>query len=141
MACERPDDRGRSLSTWDCREMARQVVTEGIVPSISPDTVRRILEHHHLKPWRHHLWLSPKVPRDAAFAASVQEICDLYTRALREDEMVPAWTRRPACSRVRASRRPWRPSPARSAGPRRARIRATGGLEPVRRVRHAPQPC
>ena len=88
MACERPDDRGRSLSTWDCREMARQVVTEGIVSSISPDTVRRILEHHHLKPWRHHLWLSPKVPRDAAFAASVQEICDLYTRPLRQDEMV-----------------------------------------------------
>src|SRR5512135_640515 len=50
MACERPDDRGRSLSTWDCRETARQVVTEGIVSSISPETVRRILEHHHLKP-------------------------------------------------------------------------------------------
>jgi len=87
-ACERPDDRGRSLATWDCREMARQVVTEGMVSSISPDTVRRLLEHHHLKPWRHHLWLSPKVPRDAAFAASVREICDLYTRPLRQDEMV-----------------------------------------------------
>src|SRR5215207_2880797 len=88
MACERPDDHGRSLSSWDCREMARQLAAEGIIPSISPDTVRRVLEHHHLKPWRHHLWLSPKVPRDAAFAASVQEICDLYTRPLREDEMV-----------------------------------------------------
>jgi transposase len=88
MACERPDDRGRSLSFWDCREMARQLVTEGVVDRISPDTVRRILEHHHLKPWRHHLWLSPKVPRDEAFAATVREICDLYTRPLREDEMV-----------------------------------------------------
>ena len=68
--------------------MARQLVAEDIVPSISPETVRRILEHHHLKPWRHHLWLSPKVPRDAAFAASVREICDLYTRPLRPDEMV-----------------------------------------------------
>lgn len=88
MACERPDDRGRSLALWDCREMARQLVAEAIVPSISADTVRRILEHHHLKPWRQHLWLSPKVPRDAAFAASVQEICDLYTRPLNDDEMV-----------------------------------------------------
>jgi transposase len=88
MACERPDDRGRSLSFWDCREMARQLADEGVVPSISPDTVRRILEHHHLKPWRHHLWLSPKVPRDEAFAAAVREISDLYTRPLRDDEVV-----------------------------------------------------
>ena len=88
MACERPDQRGRSLSLWDCRELARQLVADGVVPRISADTVQRLLKHHQLKPWRHHLWLSPKVPRDAAFAASVQEICDLYTRPLREDEMV-----------------------------------------------------
>jgi transposase len=88
MACERPDDRGRSLSFWDCREMAHQLVSEGVVTSISPDTVRRILEHHQLKPWRYHLWLSPKVPRDEAFAAAVREISDLYTRPLGDDEMV-----------------------------------------------------
>jgi transposase len=88
MACERPDDRGRSLSLWDCRELARQLVAEGVVSSISPETVRRILEHHHLKPWRQHLWLSPEVPRDAVFAAAVREISDLYTRPLRADEMV-----------------------------------------------------
>ena len=88
MACERPDDLGRSLSTWDCREMARQLVADGVVPAISPETVRRILEHHQLKPWRHHLWLSPKVPRDAAFAESVREISDLYTRPLGDDEVV-----------------------------------------------------
>jgi hypothetical protein len=34
------------------------------------------------------VWLSPKVPRDAAFAAQVQEICDLYTRQSRSDEIV-----------------------------------------------------
>jgi transposase len=88
IACERPDEHGRSLAFWDCQELARQLVTGGIVTSISPDTVRRILEHHHLKPWRYHLWLSPKVPRDATFAATVREICDLYTRLLRADEMV-----------------------------------------------------
>jgi transposase len=88
MACELPDDRGRSLCFWDCRELARQLAAEGVVTSISPDTVRRILEHHQLKPWRYHLWLSPKVPRDEAFAASIQEISDLYTRPLRDDEVV-----------------------------------------------------
>jgi transposase len=88
MACERPDDHGRSLCSWDCQEMARQLIAEGVVTSISPDTVRRVLQHHHLKPWRHHLWLSPKVPRDEAFAAAVQDIADLYTRPLRDDEVV-----------------------------------------------------
>lgn len=68
--------------------MARQLVAEGVVPGISPDTVRRVLEHHHLKPWRHHLWLSPKAPRDEAFAAAVQEVSDLYTRPLGADEVV-----------------------------------------------------
>ena len=113
MACERPDDRGPSLSCWDCREMARQLAAEGLVPRISPDTVRRILEHHHLKPWRHHLWLSPEAPRDAAFAAVVREISDLYTRPLREDEVV-------LCVDEKTSLQPRpRRSPTRAAQPGR----------------------
>jgi hypothetical protein len=88
MACERPDVVGRSLAQWDSAELARQLVHDGIVDQISPQTVQRILAHHKLKPWRHHLWLSPKVPRDAAFAAQVQEIVTLYTRPLGLWEMV-----------------------------------------------------
>jgi transposase len=88
IACERPDKLGRSLSQWDCRELADQLVRDGVVESISADTVRRILENHQLKPWRHHLWLSAKVPRDADFAARVQEISDLYTRQLKTHEVV-----------------------------------------------------
>jgi transposase len=88
IACERPDHYGRSLAKWDCQELARQLVSDGLVASISPDTVGRILNNHRLKPWRHHLWLSPKVPRDAVFAAQVKEIGDLYTRPLATHEMV-----------------------------------------------------
>jgi hypothetical protein len=79
---------GRSLSQWDSAELARQLVHDGIVEAISPQTVQRILAHHKLKPWRHHLWLSPRVPRDAAFAAQVQEIVTLYPRPLGVGEMV-----------------------------------------------------
>jgi len=68
--------------------VARQLVHDGVVESISPQTVQRILAHHKLKPWRHHLWLSPTVPRDAAFAAHVHEIVTLYTRPLGVWEMV-----------------------------------------------------
>lgn len=88
IACELPDQLGRSLSQWDCPELARQLVADGVVQSISTQTVWRILQSHHLKPWRHHLWLSPKVPRDAAFVGAVRNICDLYTRQLRPEEMV-----------------------------------------------------
>jgi transposase len=88
IACERPDDLGRSLSQWDCTEIARQLVRDGVVTSISAETVRQILLHHRLKPWRQKMWLSAKVPRDAAFAAQVQGVSDLYTRSLRPDEVV-----------------------------------------------------
>jgi transposase len=76
------------LSQWDCIEIARQLVRDGVVLSISAETVRQILLHHRLKPWRQKMWLSAKVPRDAAFAAQVQEVCELYTRPLRPDEIV-----------------------------------------------------
>ncbi len=88
IACELPDRLGVSLSPWDCTELARQLVADGVVTSISPQTVGRILNHHRLKPWRKHLWLSPDVPRDAAFAACVQHIVDLYTRPLASHEAV-----------------------------------------------------
>jgi transposase len=88
LACERLDVIGRSLSQWDSTELARQLVRDGVVESISPQTIQRILTHHKLKPWRHHLWLSPTVPRDAAFATQVTELATLYTRPLRGWEMV-----------------------------------------------------
>jgi DNA-binding Lrp family transcriptional regulator len=88
IACERPDDVGRSLSQWDCTEIARQLERDGLVTRISAETVRQILLHHRLKPWRQKMWLSAKVPRNATFAAQVQEIGALYTRPLRPDEVV-----------------------------------------------------
>jgi transposase len=88
LACERPDKLGRSLSQWDCRELARQLERDGMVEHISSETVRRILVHHQLKPWRHHLWLSPHTPRDAEFYARVSDVVSLYTRRMRKHEMV-----------------------------------------------------
>ncbi len=88
IACERSDDLGRSLSLWDCTEIARQLERDGVVATISAETVRQILRDHRLKPWRQKMWPSAEVPRDAAFAAQVQEICELYTRSLRPDEVV-----------------------------------------------------
>ena len=88
IACELPDRLGRSLSQWDCAEIAGHLVASGVVDQISVETVRRMLEHHQLKPWRQHAWLSPKAPRDEAFCTTVRTLCDLYTRPLMPHEVV-----------------------------------------------------
>jgi transposase len=88
LACERPDQVGPSLSHWNCSDLARQLQADGIVQSISSETIRSILQSHKLKPWRYHLWLSPKVPRDQHFAKLVQHLVELYTRPLTPQEMV-----------------------------------------------------
>ncbi len=87
-ACEMPDQLGRSLSQWDCVELARQVIAEGIVPTISAATIQRILARCRLKPWRSHLWLHPRTPRDAVFGQTVHAIAELYTRQLAPTELV-----------------------------------------------------
>jgi transposase len=87
-ACELPEQAGRSLSQWDCAELARQLVREAVVAAISPQTVHRLLAAARLKPWRQHLWLHPRTPRDATFAAQVRAVADLLTRLLDEQEVV-----------------------------------------------------
>jgi hypothetical protein len=89
IACERPDDLGRSLSQWDCKEIARQLERDGVVKSISAETVRQILRHHRLKPWRQKMWLSAKVPRDAAFAKQVQDRADSRKESRRDRPFLP----------------------------------------------------
>jgi len=87
-ACELPEQAGRSLSQWDCAELARQLVIDEVVAAISPQTVQRILAANRLKPWRSHVWLHPRTPRDAAFGAQVRAVADLLTRLLDEQELV-----------------------------------------------------
>jgi hypothetical protein len=59
-----------------------------VVASIRGESVRKILVSHRLKPWLYRMWLSPKVPRDAAFRAAVERLCVLYTRPLLPWERV-----------------------------------------------------
>jgi hypothetical protein len=66
----------------------RRIATVRAIGDISAATICRILAAHQLKPWRHHLWLCPKHPRDTEFYATVADLIDLYTRPLRDGEMV-----------------------------------------------------
>lgn len=64
------------------------MIRDGVVDSISPSSVQRILASQKLKPWRVHHWLSSNVPRDAAFQQAVDNLCDLYIRPLGHHERV-----------------------------------------------------
>jgi hypothetical protein len=88
LTCEPADEARRSLSLWTCAELAGSLVTDGVIDSISLQSVQRILQSHQLKPWRVHFWLSPKVARDEAFRGTVLELLDLYTRWLDSNERV-----------------------------------------------------
>lgn len=87
-ACSLPEQHGRPVSHWDCTELAAQLVAEGLVERISPQTVQRILARERLRPWRCHSWLHPPRPRDATFLQQVRDLADLYTRPLSEHEAV-----------------------------------------------------
>jgi transposase len=88
LACELPELVGRSLSQWDCTELARQLIREAIVETISPQTVQRMLASQRLKPWRVHAWLHPKAPRDAEFVRRTRDVAHLLTRERGPHEAV-----------------------------------------------------
>jgi hypothetical protein len=88
LACERPDLLGRSLSPGEGTDLARPLIAEGSVEASSAAPVRRMLAAPHLTPWRQHVGLSPKPPRDPAFSATVSELLALDTRPRRPDALV-----------------------------------------------------
>lgn len=59
IACENPENYGCPISHWTARELASQMVKLGIVSSISPRHVRRLMAEADLKPHQCQYWLNP----------------------------------------------------------------------------------
>ena len=59
IACEKPENYGRPISHWTPRELATEVVKLGIVTSISPRHVGRLMAEADLKPHQSQYWLNP----------------------------------------------------------------------------------
>lgn len=59
LACENPATSGRPISHWTARELASEMVKQGIVETISPRHVGRLLEEASLKPHQSGYWLNP----------------------------------------------------------------------------------
>lgn len=59
IACEKPEAYGRPISDWTARELASQVIKQGIVERISPRHVGRLMDEADLKPHQSQYWLNP----------------------------------------------------------------------------------
>jgi putative transposase len=64
MACEQPEGYGRPISEWTAHELADEMVKQGIVETISPRHVRRLLAEADLKPHQSGYWLNPPPTQD-----------------------------------------------------------------------------
>ena len=65
IACEQPEDYGRPISHWTSRELADEVVKQGIVERISPRHVGRLMSEADLKPHQSQYWLNPPPTRNS----------------------------------------------------------------------------
>ncbi len=59
IACEKPETYGRPISHWTSRELADEMMKQGIVGSISPRHVGRLMDEADLKPHQSQYWLNP----------------------------------------------------------------------------------
>jgi putative transposase len=63
LACSPPEDYGRPISHWTPRELADEIMKQGIIKSISVRHVGRLLEEAELKPHQSRYWLTPPPPK------------------------------------------------------------------------------
>jgi putative transposase len=59
LACAPPEQYGRPISHWTGSELADEMMKQGVVETISPRHVGRLLAEAELKPHQTHYWLHP----------------------------------------------------------------------------------
>jgi len=75
LACKTPDTLGLPITQWSTGLLTEMVIKNRIVPVISSETVRSILNDAELKPHRWHYWLNSP---DPDFERKMFEVVDLY---------------------------------------------------------------
>jgi transposase len=83
LACEPPEQSGRPITHWTCKELAEEAKQRGLVASISPAQVGRYLRAAELQPHKSRYWLNAKEKDPQHFQAKVEEVCDCYQQAPR----------------------------------------------------------
>jgi transposase len=83
LACEPPEQSGRPITQWTCKELADEAQKRGIVPSISESQVGRYLREAELQPHKSRYWLNAKEKDPQHFQEKVEQVCDCYLEAPR----------------------------------------------------------
>jgi DDE superfamily endonuclease len=81
LACLEPIAKGLHITHWTSKDLARQAVEDGIIPSISDRTVRSILDGVDLQPHRTRYWRTARV--DAEFKRRAEKVLWCYGNADR----------------------------------------------------------
>jgi DDE superfamily endonuclease len=81
LACLEPVARGLHITHWASQDLARQAVEDGIIGSISPRTIRRILDDVDLQPHRTRYWRTARL--DGQFKERAEKVLWCYGNAQR----------------------------------------------------------
>jgi hypothetical protein len=81
LACLEPVAKGLHITHWSSAALARQAIADEIVESISPATVRRILQHVDLQPHRTRYWRTARL--DVRFQERAEKVLWCYANAQR----------------------------------------------------------
>lgn len=81
VACEPPELSGRPITRWTHRELRDEVISRGIVESISESHVGRILRGAAVQPHRRKMWLNTKEKDPDKFQREVENVCETYLQA------------------------------------------------------------
>jgi len=81
LACLEPLAKGLHITHWSSAALASQAVADGIVDSISPALVRRILQHVDLQPHRTRYWRTARL--DERFKERAEKVLWCYANAQR----------------------------------------------------------
>lgn len=103
--------RGLQITHWSSEGLARHAVLDGIVPAISPRTVRRILDGVDLQPHRTRYWRTSRL--DARFKERAEKVLWCYANADRLAER-GAWV---VCTDEMPNRRVLQRTPTRRSIP------------------------
>ena len=83
MACEPPEDYERPITHWTYAELADELAKQGVVESISPAYLGRLLKKNDLRPHKSKYWLNAKA--DERKDERINDIFNVYQKAATAD--------------------------------------------------------
>lgn len=81
--CSEPPE---GFDRWTLLLLQDEIVKNGIIDSISLESIRIVLQEDDLKPWKQASWCIPKL--DGEFIERMEDVLDVYERPLNENKPV-----------------------------------------------------